>query len=262
MKNTFTCLLSFTLIFSGIYGCNKNEVKQHPTPVAQLQSATGHNSSTLNHGALHNKVVWAYISAKPQEQTAFTKAEVLQMTRDILTIMADEGYYEGHLEEPEVLSAEMLAGMEAIGYFNTSGKLKSTQELKELPLYADNDNPLQKIINKINLIQAGTGADFILAAKNEMNNLSGTAFQATALAFNSIIDSSYAMTPVLVTFALPSLMLPSASNLRVAYADAKGYTEGTKAAQDLGKNSLQQDIWGMTYSTTRSVQQLKRELGM
>lgn len=261
MKNTFTCLLGIILIFPGIYSCSKNEPQQYAAPAAQPQSATGNYHFNPNPGALHNKVVRAYISANPQEQSVFTKAEVLQMNRDLLSIMADEGYYEGQLDNLTILAEEMLAGMEAIGYFNAAGTLKSTQELKELPLYADNDNPLQKAIHKINLQQTDAAA-FIQAAKSEMNNLSGTAFQATALSFSSIIDSSYAMTPGLVTFVFPSITLPSAGTIRVAYADAKGYIEGTKAAQDLGKNSLQQDIWGMTYATTRSVQQIKRELGM
>ncbi len=260
MKNTFTCLFSMFLIFSGIYGCKKNE-QQQPVAAVQVQSSTTHGSLNQNPGALHNKVVWTYINNNPQEQKEFTKTEVLQMTRDVLNIMSDGGYYEGALNDIDGLASEMLAGMEAIGYFTASGKLKSIQELKELPLHADNDHPLQKAIYKINLLQT-EAATFIPAAKSEMNNLSGTDFQGTGAAFNSIIDSSYAMTPGLVTFALPSIILPSASNLRIAYADAKGYTEGTKTARDLGKNSLQQDIWGMTYSTTRSVQQLKRELSM
>ncbi|GEM_PF-1655168 len=262
MKNTFTCLWSMLLIFSGIYGCNKKEPQQPYSPAAQLQYATGHGNLNPNPGALHNKVVWVYMSAHPQEQLAFTQTDVLQMTRDVLSIMADEGYYEGHLDNPGALATEMLAGMEAMGYFNSSGHLKSSQELKELQLYANNDNPLQQVINKINVNQSNTTAEFILAAKSEMNTLTTTAYATQAMAFNSIIDSSAAITPRFINFALPTVFLPSASDLRIAYADAKGYIEGSKAAQNQGKNTVQQDIWGMTYSTTRSIQQFKRELGM
>lgn len=260
MKNTFTCLLSFLLVFCGIYGCNKNEPQQPSVPSAQLQSATGHGNLNPNPGALHNKVVWVYMSAHPQEQLTFTQTDVLQMTRDVLGIMADEGYYEGYLDDLGALATEMRAGMEALGYFNSSGHLKGTQELKELPLYPNNDHPLQQVINKINFNQNNTTAEFILAAKSEMNTLTGTAYELQAMAFNSIIDSSAAFTPQFINFALPTIFLPSASNLRIAYADAKGYIEGTKAAQNQGKNTVQQDIWGMTYSTTRSIQQFKREL--
>lgn len=262
MKNTFTCLLSIIFVFSGIYGCNKNEPHRLSAPAAQLQSATGHGNLNPNPGALHNKVVWTYMSSHPQEQIAFTKMDVLQMTRDVLGIMADEGYYGGHLDNPGALATEMLAGMEAIGYFNSSGHLKSTQELKELQLYANNDNPLQQVINKINLNQSNTTTEFILAAKSEMNTLTATPYEFQATAFNSIIDSSAALVPPFMDFTLPTVFLPSASELRIAYADAKGYIEGSKAAQNQGKNTVQQDIWGMTYSTTRSIQQFKRELGM
>lgn len=262
MKNTFTCLLSILLIFSGIYGCNKNGLQQLPAPATQLQSVTGYGNLNPNPGALHNKVVWAYMSAYPQEHIDFTKTDVLQMTREVLGIMADEGYYEGHLDDLGALATEMLAGMEAMGYFNSSGHLKNTQELKELQLYPNNDNPLQQVINKINLNQSSTTAGFILAAKSEMNTLTATTYEFQAMAFNSIIDSSAAFIPRFMTFTLPTIFLPSASDLRIAYADAKGYTEGARAAQNLGKNSVQQDIWGMTYSTTRSIQQFKRELGM
>lgn len=262
MKNTFTCLLSILLIFPGIYGCNKNEPRQPSAPAAQLQSATGHGNLNPNPGALHNKVVWTYMSAHPQEQTAFTQTEVLQMTRDVLGIMADEGYYEDHLNDLGALATEMLAGMETIGYFNSSGHLKSAQELKELQLYTNNDHPLQQVINKINLIQSNTTTELILAAKSEMNTLTTTAYATQAIAFNSIIDSSAALVPSFMTFSLPTVFLPSASDFRIAYADAKGYIEGTKAAQNQGKNTVQQDIWGMTYSATRSIQQFKRELGM
>lgn len=263
MKNTFTCLCSIILVLSGLYGCRKAEPQQQFSAVpAEIQSGTAHSSLNPNPGALHNRVVWTYMSAHPEEQAIFTKMDVLQMIREVLTIMADEGYYEGHLDEPGALSSEMLAGMEAMGYFTGSGYLKNSQELKELRLYVNDDDPLQKVINKINLKQSSTVADFILAAKSEMNTLDATVYAAQVTAFNSIIDSSAAMTPRFVNFALPTIFLPSASNLRIAYADAKGYTEGTRAAQNQGKNTVQQDIWGMTYSTTRSVQQFKRELGL
>lgn len=260
MKNTFTCLFSMLLICSGIYGCAKNE-QQQPVAAVQVQSSTTHGSFNQNPGALHNKVVWTYMNNNPQEQIAFTKTDVLQMTRDVLGIMADEGYYEGHLDDIGTLATEMLAGMEEMGYFTISGQLKSTQELKDLPLYSSTDNLLQKVINKINLNQSSTAAEFIAAAHDEMNSLTSTAYETQAVAFNSIIDSSSALVPRFMNFALPAILLPSGSNLRIAYADAKGYLEGTKAARDLGKNTLQQDIWGMTYSTTRSAQQFKREIG-
>lgn len=261
MKNTFTCLFVIAFVFSGIYACNKSK-PERSSAADKVQFSAVHGSLNLNPGGLHNKVVWTYMNNKPQEQTEFTKADVLQMTRDILAIMSDNGYYEGYINDVDMLSAEMLAGMEAMGYFNTAGTLKSAQELKELHLYPDDDNLLQKVINKINANPTSSVTEFIQSAKADMNTLSNTAYHNEALAFKSIIDSSAAFVPDFMIISLPTIFLPSASNLRIAYADAKGYTEGTKAAQNLGKNAVQQDIWGMTYSTTRSVQQFKRELGI
>lgn len=261
MRNTFICLLIITFVFSGIYSCNKATPEQSPVPAITEQLMGTQGSLSPNPGALHNIIVWAYMSAKPQEQAEFTKSEVLQMTRDMLSIMSDKECYQD-LGDIDLLAAEMLTGMEAMGYFNASGKLKNSQELKELPLYTDNEQPLQKVLNKINMNPASSVSEFIAAAKADMQTLSQTAYSKSALGFNSIIDSSEALIPRLTSLGIPTIFLPDASHLRIAYADAKGYTEGTKAAQDQGKNVVQQDIWGLTYSTTRSVQQLKRELGI
>lgn len=260
MRHTFICLLIISFVFSGIYGCSKSTPEQSPAPATTEQVMGAQGSLSPDPGALHNIVVWAYLSVKPEEQTEFTKAEVLQMTRDMLSIMTDKGCYQD-LGDIDLLAAEMLSGMEEMGYFNASGKLKNSQELKELPLYTDNNHPLQKVINKINQHPTSSVTEFIAAAKTDMNTLSQTAHSKSALGFNSIIDSSEALIPRLMSLSIPTIFLPDASHLRIAYADAKGYTEGTKAAQNQGKNVVQQDIWGLTYSTTRSVQQLKRELG-
>lgn len=260
MRHTFICLLIITFLFSGIYGCNKSTPEQSPAPAIQEQVMGSQGNLSPDPGALHNIVVWEYMSIKPEEQIEFTKAEVLQMTRDMLSIMKDNDCYQD-LGDIDLLAAEMMSGMEEMGYFNTSGKLKNSQELKLLPLYTDNEQPLQKVINKINLNQSSSVTEFIVAAKADMNTLSQSAHSKSALGFNSIIDSSEALIPRLMSLGIPTIFLPDASHLRIAYADAKGYTEGTKAAQNQGKNVVQQDIWGLTYSTTRSVQQLKRELG-
>ncbi|OJV54725.1 MAG: hypothetical protein BGO31_07070 [Bacteroidetes bacterium 43-16] len=259
MRNTLTYLLLLSFIFSGIYACNKSEHDTAKTNAGEQASAI-HGTLNMNPGALHNEVVSSYMSDHPQGQTDFSKAEVLQMTKDILLIMSEKDYYEGYLLQVDDLAAEMLLGMEASGYFNASGKLKSAQELKELKLYPDN-NSLQKVIDKINVNPTDSLEEFIVFAQTGMNTLLNSAYHAEALAFNSIIDSSAASAPRIMSSVLPTILFPSGSEIRVAYADAKGYTEGTKTAKDLGKNVVQQDIWGMTYSTTRSAQQLKRELG-
>lgn len=261
MRHTFSCLLILSCVFSGIYSCNKSKPQQGPAPAITERVMGAQGSLNPDPGALHNIVVWAYMSVNPEEQIDFTKAEVLQMTRDMLSIMKDKACYQD-LGDIDLLAGEMMSGMEEMGYFNASGKLKNSQELKALPLYADNEQPLQKVINKINLNQTTSVTEFIAAAKTDMNTLSHTAHSTAALGFNSIIDSSEALTPRLMSLGIPTIFLPDASHLRIAYADAKGYTEGTKAAQNQGKNVVQQDIWGLTYSTTRSVQQMKRELGI